>query len=448
MMTWFYKTVPLASLNLLCLGACGNNSTESTTANAAPEEPEQVWVEIVQDTDGNYSLTRNGEPYQIKGAGGPSRYEKLAEEGGNTTRTWGINQLYPRDDNGKNLLDRAHEAGIAVVAGIWVQQLRSGFDYTDQASLEKQRELIRQGVRDFRDHPAILMWGLGNEIAITTPGDNDAMWKELNVLAEIVKEEDPFRPVMTVIAGAHEGRIKGLLANTPAIDVLGVNAYGGGSNVPERLQRFGWTKPYVLSEYGPRGHWEVRKTQWGAPIEPSPIDKARLYLDTYQALEENGGGNYLGSFAFLWGDRQEVTPTWFSMFLSTGEKTPAVDYMSYAWTGEWPEELAPWVEDWTVPFAEKKVKAGEVFTVEAKVHADHADTLECEWWVLPEKKGPSVGGDPEKWLTPIEGVIMASDGPTATVRMPEKPGAYRLYLKLSNGKGGASVQNTPFYVEE
>ena len=414
---------------------------------AVGQNMESIRVEIVQNADGSYELLRNGETYEIRGAGGPSRYQELADAGGNSTRTWGIRQLRELDEDGKSLLDHAHEAGVSVVAGIWVGQVRSGFDYTDQKSIQKQRDDVREKVREFRHHPAILIWGLGNEIAIATPGDDPAVWKELNELIKIVKEEDPSRPVMSVLAGTKPARVQGVMEHTPEIDILGVNAYGGGANVPERLNDLGWTKPYIVSEYGPRGHWEVPKTDWGAPLELTAEQKAELYLKTYDTLKNDGGGNYLGSYAFLWGNRQELTPTWFSMFLDTGEKTPAVDFMSYAWTGEWPNNRVPLIEEWDVPFAEQEVDSGQLFTVSVEARDFNRERLQYYWWVLPEKKGPSVGGDPEKWLTPVEGVVNATIGSTARLRMPTQSGAYRLYLKVSNGSGGASVRNAPFYVK-
>jgi hypothetical protein len=416
-------------------------------AQADEQNLDPVRVELVQNHDGSYQLLRNGEAYNIRGAGGPGRYQELADAGGNSTRTWGVRQLRELDENGLSLLDHAHKAGISVVAGIWVHQVRHGFDYTNTESLQKQRDEIREAVREFRHHPAILIWGLGNEIAIATSGDDPAVWTELNELAKIVREEDPYRPIMTVVSGTKPARVHGVMQYAPEIDILGVNSYGGGGTVPERLNNLGWTKPFIIGEFGPRGHWEVPKTDWGAPLEPTAEQKAKLYLRTYQMLEANGGGNYLGSYAFLWGNRQEVTPTWFSMFLETGEKTPSVDYMSFAWTGEWPKDRAPIIEDWEVPFAERKVNPNEVFTVDVSAINQTSSHLEYEWWVLPEREGPSVGGDAEKWLTRLDGVILSTEGSAARLSMPAESGAYRLYLKVSNQKGGATVRNTPFFVK-
>ena len=40
---------------------------------------------------------------------------------------------------------------------------------------------------------------------------NPKVWKELEILAKIIREEDPNRPVMTVIAGTSAAKIKNLI---------------------------------------------------------------------------------------------------------------------------------------------------------------------------------------------------------------------------------------------
>ncbi|NNF17457.1 MAG: hypothetical protein HKN70_11985, partial [Gammaproteobacteria bacterium] len=99
-------------------------------------------VSVVQQADGSYTLLRNGKPYLVKGAGLGGRrgtsgtLDLLADSGGNSIRTWGIDQI-ERMVDGKNLLDRTHELGITVSVGFWVQHARHGFDYGDAASIDR-----------------------------------------------------------------------------------------------------------------------------------------------------------------------------------------------------------------------------------------------------------------------------------------------------------------------
>ncbi|MGB5578101.1 MAG: glycoside hydrolase family 2 TIM barrel-domain containing protein, partial [Woeseiaceae bacterium] len=228
-----------AILTALVLSACAANAP--VDRDTAPGST----VQVVKQPDGTFTLLRNGEPYLVKGAGmGSGDLQLLAASGGNSIRTWSIDQT-ERLVDGKPLLDRAHELGISVTVGFWVQHVRHGFDYSDSASIEKQRAKIRSAVLKFKDHPAVLAWGLGNEMEGFEPGETDVrIWQELNHLADIIKDLDRHHPVVTVIAGANPSKITGIRKHYPNLDILGVNAYSGAPVVGQNLVAMGWNGPY------------------------------------------------------------------------------------------------------------------------------------------------------------------------------------------------------------
>ncbi len=253
---------------------------------------------ITQGSDGSYTLLRDGKPFFIKGGGRPGtpRYP------GGLRR-----QLHPHlgdrfaGRTGGRQTSRStgrRNWGSASRPGIWIEHERHGFNYDDPAQVQKQRDAVRAAVRKYKDSPAILMWGLGNEMEGPTANGTDPrtqkIWKELNALAAIVKEEDKTHPVMTVIASAASAKVKGIMEFYPNIDVLGVNAYAGGGGVGQALKDAGWKKPFVLTEFGPPGQWEVPKTSWGAPVEPSSWEKAGGYYATSQMLAEHQQGHLAG----------------------------------------------------------------------------------------------------------------------------------------------------------
>jgi len=411
----------------------------------ATAEPSNVRLTI--GAEGNSLLLFNGKPYHIKGVGGTDHLTELAANGGNSIRTWGLESLEKKID-GVPLLDRCQQLGITVAAGIWIGHKRHGFNYSDNAQLENQRGQVRDAVRKYKDHPALLLWGLGNEMEGPTSDGRDAdIWKELNVLAAIIKEEDQNHPVMTVIAGSAESKVKGILEHYPNIDILGVNAYAGASGAPKAVKQAGWKKPLVLTEFGSPGHWEVPKTPWGVPIEPTSREKAANYYSTVSLLEESKDIS-LGSYAFLWGQKQEVTSTWYGMFLKTGEKLPSVDAMCYAWTGKWPANRTPRVESFKSPLDKAKVPPGETYTATAVAKDREGDPLKWEWYVAEESRDLKVGGDSESEPPHVEGCIVNEKEGTATIKTPSKPGAYRLYLIVRDGRGGASAENIPFQVAD
>lgn len=412
---------------------------------AAPSSPSKV--EIRKEADGHYTLLRNGQPFFAKGVGGSKNLQLLVDSGGNSIRTWGIETMGEKID-GKPFLDRCQELGIGVTVGIWVKHERHGFNYKDEKFVKEQRAAVLDAVRKYKDHPAVLMWGLGNEMeGPTSDGADPTIWKELNELAAIIKKEDPNHPVMTVIAGAVPTKIKNIQNFYPNIDILGVNAYAAAPGVGKGLRDSGWTKPFMLTEFGPVGHWEVRKTLWGAPIEPTSREKASTYYSTNNMVIEDGKGTCLGTYAFVWGQKQETTSTWFGMFLASGEKLPTVDAMAKAWTGKWPANRCPRVETFETSLREAKVKPGVEVTAQATVTDADKDKLTYEWTVTSESTDRKEGGDHES--TPPshpECILKAADG-TVKIKTPTQPGAYRLFLTVRDGKGAASADNVPFFVE-
>jgi len=409
------------------------------------QQPSQS--KITRSSDGGFQLLFNGQPYFINGAGGFQNLAELAKLGGNSIRTWGLETLEQMVD-GKPLLDRAHELGITVTVGIWLKHERHGFSYDDPAACKAQREVVMAGVKKYKNHPALLMWGLGNEMeGPTSDGSKVSVWKELDALARMIKAEDPNHLVMTVIAGAGPVKVGTLMKNYPSIDVLGVNAYGGASSVGNALKAAGWDKPFALTEFGPLGHWEVGKTSWGAPIEPSSRDKAATYYATQTKVLEDGKGSCIGSYVFLWGQKQEVTSTWYGMFLKSGEKLPTVDAIAKAWTGKWPENRCPKVMTFDCAFRETSVAPGTEVDASATVKEHEGDSVTYNWSVFAETKEISVGGDAEAEPPYVPDCIVMEDAGKARIRAPKKPGAYRLFLVVKDGKGGASAENMPFMVK-
>ncbi len=349
---------------------------------------------------------------------------------------------------GKTLLDRCHELGIAVTAGIWVEHERHGFDYDDPQQVKEQRRKVREAVRKYRDHPALLMWGLGNEMeGPTSYGSDPRIWKELERLAQIVKQEDPQHPVMTVIAGAMPSKIEGIRKYYPSIDVLGVNAYASAAGGGNALISSGWDKPFVLAEFGPMGHWEVQKTPWGAPLEPAGKDKAATYYAAHSTVVEDGKGRCLGSYAFLWGNKQEMTSTWYGMFLPDGAKLPPVDAMAYIWSGKFPNNRCPKIIGIDSPLAGGRFAPGEVVPVTVVASDRKNDNLTFEYEVMAESTDLKVGGDAERKPPSFpEAVREISDGKLEVI-MPRKKGAYRLFVTVRDGKDAASRDNYCFLVE-
>lgn len=403
-------------------------------------------VTVGQDESGRWQLVRDGQPYAIRGVGGYRHLEQAAEFGANTIRTWSIAQIEQLVD-GKDLLDRAQANGLSVVAGLWVLHERHGHDYRDPAVLQKQRDEIRAAVRKYRHHPALLVWGLGNEMEHGGESTDSRVWRELEVLARIIKEEDPAHPILTVIAGGGTAKISSIKTHYPSLDILGINSYGPAALVNSMLDDAGWEKPYMLTEFGPRGPWEIVHTPWGAPIEPRSGEKVASYVSAHRSALADRHGRCLGTFCFLWGHKQEATSTWFGMYLPTGEKTPIVDAMAYEFSGRWPVNRSPQIRSFKSALAFDRVPAGREFTAKVEAADPENDGLTYDWQVVAESTDRKSGGDHENTPAVIAGCILDPSGPKVTVRTPEQPGAYRLFIYVRDGRGGGCSENVPFFVQ-
>ncbi len=389
-------------------------------------------VQVMQK-EGGWQLLRGGEPFFIQGAGGDRRLSLLKASGGNAARTWGA-------DNLEQTLSDAEDNGLVVMVGIWLMHASpdgSGFSYKNPQHLAEQKERVRQAVLAYRNHPAVLMWGLGNEMEVNG-NDTPELWRHVEDLAKMVKELDPHHPVSTVTADIGGGKIENIIRYAPSIDILGINSYGGATSIPERLKATGWKKPYVMTEFGPRGPWEVAKSAWGAPLEGTSSEKAAHYRESYEKAVIGSGGQCLGSFAFLWGSKQEATPTWFGMLLPTGEQTEMLDVMKEFWTGTPPAQRAPRVSSFTVQ--------GEGRSRRARIAAQDPDgeTLTYQWTLKEEVRDLKYAGEGE--LPP--GVIWEqSGGPEIQFDLPG-PGQFRIYATVRDSSRRAGTANLPLMMPE
>ena len=395
-------------------------------------------VELRQ-TEQGWQLLRGGKPYFIRGAGGNGSLELLAAAGANSVRTWGADDIDAR-------LDAAHALGLSVTVGIWLGHERHGFDYNDEAQVRKQLEAARQTVLHYKDHPAVLLWGIGNEMEGFGGGDNPAIWKAVNDIAAMVKKLDPFHPTMTVTAELGGGRIEGVQKRCPAIDIHGINSYGGAPSVAERYRAGGATKPYVLTEFGPLGVWEIPKNDWGAPSEPTSTEKAAFYRRSYESGVIGVPGLALGSYVFIWGFKMEATPTWYGMFLPDGAPLGAVDVMTELWSGRPPKDLAPTVKPLVIE-GEPRLDPGDEVRVRAVIADPEGAAIRVRWLLRREAGEYMTGGDFRPVPPEIEGAVLEGRPDGARLRMPREPGPYRLFLYAYDAAGRAATANVPLLVK-
>ena len=398
-------------------------------------------VEVTTNALGNFELQRNGIPYYIKGAGAKDHFDLLVRSGGNSIRVWSTNN--------KAFLDSAYHYGLTVTLGLHVRPERSGMDYNDEYAVKGQIEYLKNEVLKYKDHPALLVWGIGNEVDLKY--SNFKVWETIEIIAKFIKEVDPNHPTMTVIAGVDPSKAFHIKKHCPSIDILGLNVYGSIENAGINLRKFNWDKPYIVSEWGVNGPFEAKKTSWEAKIEPPNGVKAEQRMRRYLELIEKDKERCLGSYCFLWGQKQESTATWHGMFLSNGNPTEAVDVMQYCWTGEWPESRAPSIKNISLENIgwrkDHILDSSTQATLNIEFNKYNNNKVIVEYILFPEAFSNKIGGDIQKSPDPIEFEIVKKSETELTFISPNKKGAYRLFAYVKNEIGQSSVANIPFIVQ-
>ena len=400
-----------------------------------------IKVELVQEGD-QFVLKRGGKPFYINGAGGDSYLDRLAAYGGNSIRTWSAG-------NALDVLDKAHAQGLTVMLGFWVQHERHGFDYDNAPRVKAQLEKFRRIVLEVRDHPALLLYGIGNEV--NHEYHNMNVWHAVQDIARMCHELDKNHLTTTVVAGMGKREIDQVKEKCPDIDLLACNLYGPLGRAPEMIRESGWPGAYIITEWGPTGWWESPKTTWGQPIEETSSAKAKVYGDRYKKSMGRDTEKCLGAYVFLWGQKQERTPTWFSLFLKTGEETEVIDTMHFLWSGTWPQNRAPHIEYLHVngkdAHASVKIAMGKECLASARVTDPDNDSLTYVWQVVPESTDLKTGGDRESEPKPVKGLVMSQQGINATIKAPAKPGGYRIFVYVYDGHNNVATANIPILVK-
>jgi len=422
----------------IILGAC---TSQNLTSSKNKPSIQAIPVSL-QNDNGQYHISRQGSPYFIKGGGGSGSMALLKASGGNSIRTWSSN-------NAKSLLNEAQQLGLTVMLGLDLGHERHGFNYDDAAAVAAQKEAIREQVLKYKDYPALLVWGIGNEVDLHYTNTN--VWHAVEDIAKMIKQLDPNHLVTTVTAGIDQAKAQLIMQRVPSIDYLSINIYGGLENLPQRLLDIGYTGAYVVTEWGPSGHWQVDKTTWSAPIEQTSTEKAASYRSRYQRGIVAASDRAIGSYAFLWGQKQETTPTWYGVFTEKGQANEIIDSLQYLWTGHWPQQRAPSIGNYTINDLHARdntqLSAGEVYQAKVDIIQHGADTVKVAWEILPESTDIKAGGDPESRPKGVTRFIIKQDeSGSMSFNAPTKSGAYRLFVSLSNDDNRVANANIPFYV--
>ncbi len=431
------------SIALLLISALGGFYALRNLDTGQPADESRTV--FIQKTDGGYQLIRNGQPFVIQGAGGDSHFKELADIGGNTIRLFDTTDL-------KQKLDEAHQHNLAVIVDFYIPSyLKSYYFYDDEAANDSLKRSIRDVVTEHKDHPALLIWNLGNEINYPVVLRKNDFIRTFNELIAIIHEVDPNHPVSTSIIGVGRKAASSIYIHSPELDLVSFNTFGNTKYVNSNLAQLEFIfgpKPYYFSEMGPDGPWESVSTSWGAPLEATTSKKAELYRTRTDIIKDGGHQAGLGTLIFYWGSKLERTHTWFSLF-KDGQKSELIPVIEALWN---PSKNVPKLigldhmkMNHRVSYDHIIVSPGELSHAEIIFQKMDSDSVRIEWELYPE----AWFGDRDDMIIdtykPID-TFASFDKHKTTFHAPITEGPYRLFAYIYNQDGFFATTNTPFYV--
>lgn len=414
-----------------------------------------------------YELVRNGQPYYIKGASvvDMSLLHKIKACGGNSIRLYDTH-------NARAILDSAHKLGLTVTLGLRLRQARMEMDYGDKAAVARQLDTLRSEVLRYKDHPALLMWAVGNETTLFIPSRYSNFFplrqvlKAVDDVAAMIHEVDPDHPTTMVLASVNEPVIRVANMVCRNIDLLSFNIFSPLNRFLPKIAYCGWKGPYIVTEFGAKGYWSTKRTEWHSRVEQTSLQKARYLQTQYKAIKEQKA-HCLGAYVFIWGTKQEYTPTWFSLFSPWPKihETELTETCMQEWKGTGAGLSSPGIEGLTINGAADTsniyVQPGQLSEVVVALAQKTGEPLQMRWELAEEvaeylsssykSQHPKVLAD-STWQ--VEQAVQFANNGAGSKRVqfffkaPPHKGPFRLYLYAVNKAGKVSTANASFYVHK
>ncbi|WP_254898169.1 discoidin domain-containing protein [Kitasatospora sp. NA04385] len=427
----------------LSIGTVTVATTTGTAPAALTDPPVPTGKSTVKVTgsQGSWGLSVNGQPYQLKGVTwGPAQstadahMRDLKAMGVNTLRTWGT------DAGSKPLLDAAAAYGLKVVNGFWLNQ---GADYVnDTAYKNSTLDSIKQWVTTYKDHPGVLMWDVGNEVILTTQDhayngatveqERVAYAKFVEQVTQAIHAIDPDHPVTST--DAYTGAWPYYKQYAPSLDLLAVNSYGAVCNVKQDWINGGYTKPYIVTESGDAGEWEVPNDANGVPTQPTDTQKRDGYTSAWNCIAGHTGVS-LGATMFNYGTENDFGGTWFNL-IPGGWKQPAYYSVAKSYGGSAKSGNTPPVMPNVTLSKTSDVPAGGTFTLSSPATDPDGDLVRYQLYYSSKYVDGGTGFSQVRFTQTGDGQF--------TVTAPKTLGVWKVYVYAYDGHGNVGIESKSF----
>lgn len=392
----------------------------------------------IEGSKASWVLVVNGQPFYIKGVGcglatgeKGEDYLKLAKElGANCVRTWGI------DQGNRQYLDKAAQYGLMVDAGIWLNWVdpEKKVSYIGENPYKKdKRQEVLTYVNEFKGHPALLMWNVGNEAIFFTKSEEEkvALCEFLEGLIQEIRRIDAKHPVIYASAGYLD--LPYLKKYVPSLDIIGINAYGSIRAFHSYWDFLGFDKPYVFTEYGPYLPYQRPKDPNGKSQELGDYQKAFLYKDYTSQILSFKGYN-LGSFAFHLGETTQESMTWWNIN-ERNLKRQSYWAVYEIYTGKSAVSFAPKIKKLTLSKV-LGLEPGELIEAEVEMALGNNEGYTYEYLLSTAEEGVL-----QYYVNSYIAAEVIGKGRKVKIMAPQKEGVYRLYCFVKDKYGSISSLN-------
>jgi len=394
-----------------------------------------------------WRLFVDNKPFEIKGVtfgydNNPAKYDSYFSElnslGVNTIRLWASSENTPK------LLDVAQAHGIKVMLGIWMRHGRPGmedddrFDYLgDTEGMEAMYTNAINKVEQYKNHPAILSWGVANEVYLNIETDEEkvAYSKLLERICSQIKKNDPNHPIISVDAWTFG--LDWWQEYVPSIDIYGINIYGGAAKyIAEEIGQRGIDKPYIITEYGVTGEWDIKAMKNGVVFEPTDQNKYDVIVHGYKEWIKNEE-KCLGVYVFHFADGDDFLATWLLTHVN-GMKRPQYWAIREAYTGKKPINMVPKIKKLLLP--EEEIKSGTWVPVELEVSDKENDKLEVSFY-YNQRTGS------RRRRNQINKLISRGNHESGfEIQLPKEHGGIKVYVYVKDSFGNVGIESTSILV--
>lgn len=397
----------------------------------------------VEKQAADWQLIVDGNPFDIKGVtfgyvNEADNYDQYFQDlqylGVNTIRLWATNENTPQ------LLDAAHAHGMKILMGIWMRHGRPGmedddsFNYLeDKQGMEDMYNSALQIVEAYKDHPAVLCWAIGNEVYLNmaTDPEKEAYSKLLERICSSIKAIDDQHPISSVEAWTFG--LDWWQKYVPSLDIYGLNSYGPGVHfLAAELEKKNIDMPYMITEFGVTGEWDIQAEKHGIKQEPNDQEKYDAIANGYHEWINNKPA-CLGVYVFHYADKNSFVSPWL-LTHHNGSYRPQYWAIREAFTGQKPENNVPLIE--TFELKDEKITSGSWVPVKLVASDAEQEVLTVSFY-YNQRTGSRKR---RNQILPLIARGNLTDG--FEIQVPKEDGAIKVYVNVQDTYNNVGIAST------